>query len=188
MSWDVDVTFFRKKRKNDWDKPDQDYSWTRMYGPVFDNRLKNLFNRMNSESEYLDASYDTELTEACKKEFPNEWSDIYGEFANKVEDRGLIGKFYKAGTVRSALIKAREELFKCYTKRAKKEELENNLDYLKLNLEEKENVMDEFSYLDEETEEREMILSSLGSLLGVLDMFEEDFDDYEAVVYVRCMG
>lgn len=92
------------------------------------------------------------------------------------------GYFYNV----NSFISYRDKLIQKYKELLKSqfdfERLKSSLDYLKLNSEEKENVLSEFSYTENDIQETEYKIDAVVGIINILNFYEQ-FDD-EVIAYI----
>lgn len=92
------------------------------------------------------------------------------------------GKLLNAAGLKESLETYTKMLEKAKAKKAKWEEMQTSLDYLKLSGEEKENVSESFTYVDEDIEYTEYAIAALNQMIGTLELFS-NYDE-SAYLYV----
>lgn len=98
---------------------------------------------------------------------------------NKIS-RGYNGNFYDSSSFFRYADKVLERLKELIVDKANWEKTRKSLDYLKLSLEEKQNVDEEFQYIEEEIEETLSKYNAAISMAGVLEFYEKEY--YTSVV------
>lgn len=92
------------------------------------------------------------------------------------------GKLLNVDSLKESLETYTKMLEKAKVKKAKWEETQTSLDYLKLSSEEKENVLESFTYVDEDIEYAECAIAALNQMIGTLELFS-NYDE-PAYLYV----
>ena len=104
-------------------------------------------------------------------------------YKKKITPRGYGGDFYDSDSFYRYADKVFEQLKKLIADKADWERTQKSLEYLSLDPEAKQNVMDEFSYLDEEIVETLSRYDAAISMANILVFYEKEYG-IKAVAYM----
>lgn len=94
------------------------------------------------------------------------------------------GKLISAECLKEAQVTYTKALEKAKAKKAKWEEMQISMDYLKLSPEEKDNIRDSFEYVDEDIEYNDYAVSAINKMIYTLEFFNSAYYDETAYLYV----